>query len=260
MDKYAFSTGALYTYETIDGLTHLKKAGFNNIELMPQCFSDTSLDTLSKIDKVGIHVSSIHFPLAFFSLLYNANPNMKEEFIKYADSLSVFAKKAGTSVMVIHTESPYSGRMWEVVGSKIRDNIRYLSEKMAEAGVTLCMENHPSGVGQHPDTLDSYVESMKLENMKIIIDTTESLEGDVDPYVFISGLKEVPAHLHISDFRNGTKHLPIGKGEIDWKKLFALLKERGYSGYYTLEPSYRHYIDDIDTALRRDYEYISSLV
>ena len=50
------------------------------------------------------------------------------------------------------------------------------------------------------------------------------------------------------------------QGEIDWKKLFALLKERGYSGYYTLEPSYRHYIDDIDTALRRDYEYISSLV
>ena len=70
--KVAFSTGALYLLETTDGLAHLKKAGFEHAELMPQCYSDLSLDTLKKIEEIGIHISSIHYPLAFFSLLYNA--------------------------------------------------------------------------------------------------------------------------------------------------------------------------------------------
>ena len=78
MDRYAFSTGALYTYDTIDGLTHLKKAGFNNIELMPQCFSDTSLNTLLKMEKIGIHVSSIHFPLAFFLFVIQCQPKYEK--------------------------------------------------------------------------------------------------------------------------------------------------------------------------------------
>ena len=260
MDKFAFSTGALYTYETIEGLEHLKKAGFRNIELMPQCMADTSLERLGAIDRLGMHVSSIHFPLAYFALLYNANPEMRKEFEEYVKTLSVFLKKADTHIMVIHTETPYEGRMWEKIGKPIRDNIRFLYEKMGESGVTLCMENHPEGVGQYPDTLDKYVESMDMPDMKIIIDTTESLEGNVDPYFFIKNLKSVPAHLHLSDFKDNTKHLPIGEGSIDWKALFALLKERGYSGYYTLEPSYKFYIDDIDERLRKDYEYLSSLV
>ncbi len=260
MDRYAFSTGALYTYETIDGLKHLKRAGFRNIELMPQCMADTSLERLDAIDKLGMHVSSIHFPLAYFALLYNANPEMRKEFKEYVGNLSVFLKKAGTHIMVIHTETPYKGEMWEKVGKPIRDNIRYLYEKMGESGVTLCMENHPEGVGQYPDTLDRYVESLDMPDMKIIIDTTESLEGDVDPYFFIKNLADVPAHLHLSDFADNTKHLPIGEGSIDWKALFALLRERGYSGYYTLEPRYKYYIENIDERLRKDYEYLSSLV
>ena len=47
---------------------------------------------------------------------------------------------------------------------------------------------------------------------------------------------------------------------MDWKKVIGTLKDKGYSGYYTLEPSYKYYIDDIDAQLRRDYEYITSLV
>ena len=50
------------------------------------------------------------------------------------------------------------------------------------------------------------------------------------------------------------------RSEIPWSDLFALLQEKEYTGYYTLEPSYRHYLSDIPTKLRRDFELLSSLV
>ncbi|MGX8679275.1 MAG: sugar phosphate isomerase/epimerase family protein [Sphaerochaetaceae bacterium] len=260
MSKISFSTGALYILETVDAFACLRKAGFENAELMPQCQADLSLKSLSEFDRTGIHISSIHYPLAFFALLYNANPGMCREGRAFADNLALFAKKAGTSIVVVHTESEYTGLMKTLVGDVITANLRYLSACLEEAGVTVAMENHPEGVGQKPDTLDSYVQKLAIPNMKIMVDTTEVIEGGGDPYEFIRDLKDTVCHLHLSDFANGTKHLPIGTGDINWKKLFELLKQRDYSGYYTLEPSYRHYLEDIDSKLRRDYDFISSLV
>lgn len=260
MDRIAFSTGALYLMKTEDAFMKLRNAGFGNAELMPQCMADLSLDSLSKFDKTGIHISSIHYPLAFFSLLYNANPGMCREGRVFADNLALFAKKAGTGVVVVHTENEYSGMMKELIGDVITSNLKYLCQRLDEVGVTVAMENHPAGVGQYPETLDKYVEGLAIPNMKIIVDTTEVIEGGGDPCAFLKGLKNVVCHLHLSDFANGTKHLPIGTGDVDWRSVFSILKARDYRGYYTLEPSYRFYLDDVDTKLKRDYEYISSLV
>ncbi len=45
------------------------------------------------------------------------------------------------------------------------------------------------------------------------------------------------AHVHVSDNRGGSEdlHLPLGAGNIDWKGMVRLLKERGYDGTVTLE-------------------------
>lgn len=258
--KVAFSTGALYLLETTDGLAHLKKAGFEHAELMPQCYSDLSLDTLKKIEEIGIHISSIHYPLAFFSLLYNANPGMMKESFAYSQMLAKFAKEAGTEFVVVHPEDEYEGLKKKLVGTKIRENLLYLCECLDKVGVTVAMENYPVGIGNNPTTLENYAKSVGAKNMKVMVDTTEVIEGGGDPIDFISKLSTAPCHLHMSDFADGTKHLPPGLGNIDWKKLIALLKERGYTGYYNLEPSYKFYMENLDACLKRDYEFIASLV
>lgn len=258
--KVAFSTGALYLLETTEGLAKLKKAGFEHAELMPQCFSDLSLETLKKIDDIGIHISSIHYPLVFFGILYNANPGMIKDSFEFSDRLAEFAKKAGTEYVVVHPEEEYTGLKQKLVAPGVRDNLLYLCSALDKAGVTVAMENYPSGVGQYPDTLEAYAASIKAPNMKVMVDTTEVIEGGGDPIRFIEELKEVPCHLHMSDFADGTKHLPPGLGDIDWKTLIALLKKRGYQGYYNLEPSYKFYMENLDDCLKRDYDFISSIV
>ncbi|MBO4409230.1 MAG: sugar phosphate isomerase/epimerase [Spirochaetales bacterium] len=260
MKKVAFSTGAFYTMDTLEAVGKLRKAGFEHMELMPQCHEDLSLRTLSEITKKGMHVSSIHYPLVFFGILYNANPGMMRESMAFSDNLAVFCKEAGTEYVVIHPEQEYSGRFAELCGKPIRANIEYLASALDKVGVTVAMENYPSGVGQYPDTLQAYVKEMAIPNMKIMVDTTEVIEGGGDPIEFIKGLEVAPCHLHMSDFGGGLKHIPIGTGEVDWKAVVKTLKDKGYTGYYNLEPSYKYYIDDVDTQLRKDYEYITSLV
>ena len=260
MKKVAFSTGAFYTFETLDAVRMLRKAGFEHMELMPQCHEDLSLKTLSEIKKLGMHVSSIHYPLVFFGILYNANPGMMRESMAFSDNLASFCKEAGTEYVVIHPESEYKGRFADLVGKPVRENIEYLASALDKVGVTVAMENYPSGVGQYPDTLQAYVKEMNIPNMKIMVDTTEVIEGGGDPIEFIKGLDVAPCHLHMSDFGGGLKHIPICTGEVDWKAVVKTLKDKGYTGYYNLEPSYKYYIDDIDTQLRKDYEYITSLV
>ena len=96
---------------------------------------------------------------------------------------------------------------------------------------------------------DTFPLEQGMPAMHPMVDTTEVCEGGEDPVRFIADLQETPCHLHLSDFANGTKHLPVGKGSLDWKQIFSVLGKRQYQGYYTLEPSYRYYLTDIKAKL-----------
>ncbi|HPK47767.1 MAG TPA: sugar phosphate isomerase/epimerase family protein [Sphaerochaeta sp.] len=260
MNRYAFSTGALYPLPSEQALRLVAEAGFAHAELMPQCFWDTSEEATGSFEKTKVHVSSIHYPLAMFSMLYSAHPVMSEEGRALSRDIVTMGKRLGTEFLVIHPTNQYEGEMATYIEPRIIENVHYLGALCEEASITLAMENYPVGVGQHPQTLERYVEEWQMPVMKVMVDTTEVMEGGEDPLSFIASLSQPPCHLHLSDFKEQKKHLPIGMGEIPWSDLFALLQEKEYTGYYTLEPSYRHYLSDIPTKLRRDFELLSSLV
>lgn len=259
-NRYAFSTGALYPLESEEALRLVAEAGFSHAELMPQCFWDVSEEATLRFEQTKVHVSSIHYPLAMFSMLYSAHPTMSEEGRKLSRDIVTMGKRLGTEFIVIHPTTKYESEMQSYIEPKVIENLRYLGDLCEEASITVAMENYPIGVGQHPDTLQQYVRDWKMKAMKIMVDTTEVMEGGEDNIAFLSALDEAPCHLHLSDFGDKKKHLPIGKGEIPWSEVFALLKQKGFTGYYTLEPAYRHYLSDITAKLSRDFEVLSSLV
>ena len=78
--------------------------------------------------------------------------------------------------------------------------------------------------------------------------------ADGDPVAFIEKLP--PCHLHMSDFLGDTKHLPAGEGDTDWAGIKRALGGDKYKGFYTLEPAYRFYIDDIPAKLKSAYEFL----
>ncbi len=257
MKQYAFSTGALFPLHTPDALAALKKAGFNCAEVMPQAFYDVSPDFVREALKTGIHVTSIHYPLAFFSILYNAHPDMYAESKKFSNDLLTAAKALDTRVIVVHPHSIADEKYFALLEAPIIDGMKYLAELCEKNGVTLGMENSPKGMGATPDGLLKYIELYFADcpAIKPIVDTTEACEASEDPVAFIKTVK--PVHLHLSDFHDNKKHLPAGDGSIDWNGVKAALDGYGYSGIYTLEPSYRHYLDDIDAKLKKAYAFVS---
>jgi len=259
-NNYAFSTGALYPLESEEALRFISQAGFAHAELMPQCFADVNDTAAKRFERANVHVSSIHYPLAMFPMLYSAHPSMASEGRNLSRQIVTLGKRLGTKYLVIHPTLAYEGEMKEVIEPVVVENINYLGELCAKHSITLAMENYPVGVGQRPNTLQDYVKSWNMPEMKIMVDTTEVMEGGEDPVAFIEGLDEAPCHLHLSDFGNKKKHLPIGQGDIPWETVFSLLKEKGFTGYYTLEPSYRHYLHNIPEKLARDFSVLEGLV
>lgn len=257
MEKYAFSTAALYPLDSEESLKLISKAGFKFAELMPQCFSDLTDEFASRALNTDVKVVSIHYPLAMFSLLYTSHPGMIQDGEKFNRDLINLGHKLGTEVIVIHPHIPADPRHYEILEKPIIKNIIDLADMCSEKGITLAMENSPKGDGGTAKGLLDYIDSLgKHPAIEPMVDTTEACEAFQDPSEFIRTVK--PVHLHLSDYKGERKHLPAGEGDIKWKEIKDALY--GYEGYYVLEPSYRYYLENTEKKLKEAYDFISNLI
>lgn len=252
---YAFSTGALYPLRSPDAVALVRDAGFDGAELMPQSLYDSSDRGILEFERVGLPLTSIHFPLAFFALLYTSHPDMQLDGRKYSRQLLKLAENLGTRVLVIHPHQPEKPEHRKLLEEPVVDNLLWLADECAGRNITLAMENTPKNCATSAQ-LREYVEALNHDNIKPMVDTTEVREADGDPVAFIRDL--LPCHLHLSDFGKGRKHLPLGEGEIDWQGVRDALT--AYQGIYTVEPSYRYYLEDIPARLEKDLRFIRSLI
>ncbi len=257
-NKYSFSTAALYPRSAAESLRLIAGAGFLHAELMPQCFADASESFALKAERSKIHVASVHYPLAMFSMLYNASPGMISEERAFAKGLVRLCAALRAEVLVIHPHDIQTEvQLKSSIEQPIRGNILHLAEQCDKAKIVLAVENSPKGAGRTPEGLLEYIESLGDSSIRPIVDTTEACEADLDPAEFI--LKANPVHLHLSDHSGEKKHLPAGEGDTDWQAVKNALKIKGYVGYYTLEPVYRYYLAEPEEKLALAYDFVSEL-
>jgi sugar phosphate isomerase/epimerase len=259
MSRYAFSTAALYPLESDVALGLIKKAGFKYAELMPQAFSDITDEFADKALDTGVQVSSVHYPLAMFALLYTSHPAMSEDGYRFGSDIVRLCTKLGAGVLVIHPHIPPAEEHRAILEPPIIKNMVYLADLCYKNNIRLAMENSPKGDGKTGEALIKYISTFKGHPaIHPMVDTTEACEAYQDPAEFIKTVK--PIHLHLSDYKDDKKHLPAGQGSIDWKALKSALSQVGYEGYYTLEPSYRYYINDTENRLKEAYDFIQNLI
>lgn len=259
MNKYAFSTAALYPLESDTALGLIKNAGFKYAELMPQAFSDVTDEFAEKALKTGIQVSSVHYPLAMFAMLYTSHPAMSEDGHRLGRDIVKFCTKLGAKVLVIHPHIPPAEKYRNLLEPPIIKNIIYLADLCYENNINLAMENSPKGDGKTGEELIEYISIFKGHPaIHPMVDTTEACEANQDPAEFIKTVR--PIHLHLSDYKDDMKHLPAGQGSINWNNIKSVLSQIGYEGYYTLEPSYRYYIEDTENRLKEAYNFIQNLI
>ena len=252
-ERFSFSTGALYPYDSVTALQLIHDAGFPRAELMPQALSDVSEESTLAFEKTGILLGSIHYPLVFFGMQYNCTPSMIADSRIYAKKLLGMGKRLDCHILVVHPHDVPSLKGHDaLLNQPMIDNLRWLADTCADYGYTMAMENHPRSAPTAKDLLD-YIAMLDRPSILPMVDTTEVKEADGEPAEFLRQL--TPCHLHMSDF--GTfKHVPAGDGIFDWKDIRAALEEKQYKGYFTLEPAYRWYIDEPLKELRRAYKFL----
>lgn len=250
-DRYSFSTGALFPRESADALRLVHDAGFPNAELMPQCLSDVSEASIRAFERIGIRVASIHYPLAFFAMLYTPHLSMRNDGRALSRDLLRLGDALGTKVLVVHPHVPSNRGYDELLDAPVVENLLWLADECAKHGILTAMENSPKTCAT-PDTLNAYVKMLNHPNIRPMVDTTEVREAGGDPAAFVAAVS--PCHLHLSDYTGETKHLPAGEGDTDFAAVSRNLV--GYEGFYTLEPAYRYYIENVEEKLRAGYDFL----
>jgi sugar phosphate isomerase/epimerase len=151
-------------------------------------------------------------------------------------TLPVFAE-LGASRVSVHPDKSIPFAM----GGKgiVQKNIESFQEIEAMArplGIQILIEN----MDQNFNTVDEFQEVFaRLPNLGFHLDVGHANlnlgKNQTEP--FLQAFHDRLAHVHLSDNfgKGGDLHLPLGAGNIDWKKVVSLLKGFGYDGTITLE-------------------------
>lgn len=255
--RFSFSTAALYPRDSLDSLDLIKEAGYDAAELMPQCMEETLPCFAKKVMSISkMRVASIHFPLVFFSIFYNPYPGMIKEARTLIDNITSLAGALETNVIVIHPPYFTNKTQEKLFYAPVMDNMRYLCMKSKENGVKVSLENNPKG-GRTPEEMLKVIHEVNCENIFPMIDTTEAVESGQDPVYMLKKLDVI--HIHASDHKGEDKHILPGQGDLDWKKIFSVLEEKKFSGFFTVEPLYKYFLEDPVQKMKAVLKYLTSL-
>lgn len=223
-------------HTTHEVFAQLKQAKFDGIELLLPTFTKASDDDIhevkSIVEKNNMSILSVHQVIKLF---------VKTPISEVKETVRI-AKMVGAGVVVLHIST---------VGKQIftQEYIQAVHNLQKESGIKIGFENMEKYWGSlhrgHSWHDDTFAELMNKNDFFITLDTTHLAHSGGEITNFFEKNKNRIVNIHLSDYRyhflNGNlrplryKHLPIGKGELDFEKFIKTLRKENYKGLITLE-------------------------
>jgi sugar phosphate isomerase/epimerase len=191
---------------------------------------------------------SIHAPYSDTNLA--ADDDLIREWILKRIRASIrFTSEINAKCMVIHpgwttaTERFSRGRSWEL---NLR-SLHWLMRYAGEYGVDCLIENVPSPTPYLLVSVDDFklFEDEMRPPMNYVFDVAHAHLQD-EEFIFLEEFGYKIKHIHVSD-NNGTsdQHLPVGDGNINWRKVLDSLDDIGFDGWIVIE-SYEKILQSIE--------------
>ena len=187
--------------------------------------------------RAGLRCTSCHYPL--------------KELREAADARIEYARALGLEQMVISSFGlPKDAKLAD--WSRAADEANKLGEKTKKAGIPLAFHNHNTEFAKLDGVL-IYDEIMRVFDPKLVkgqFQVTTIMLG-YDPAEMIAKHSGRILSMHLSDWSStDKKQVPVGQGEIDWKRVFAAAKKAGVKNYFV----------EMDLpAMKTSYEYLHTL-
>ncbi|MDA8382266.1 MAG: sugar phosphate isomerase/epimerase [Betaproteobacteria bacterium] len=110
------------------------------------------------------------------------------------------------------------------------DPLRAIADKVQAVGITLCLET-----GLHGAALADFLDRIAHPAIKAVYDTGNRVAFGHDLPGDIRLLGDRIAHVHIKDKNADNENVLLGRGLVDFLRVYEALADIGYSGPYTFE-------------------------
>lgn len=181
---------------------------------------------------------TVHSPFADINIASPSKPLLNAMLKRLRKSIA-HASALNCQVWVFHSGVKTGVSMFYPGMSWIQNtrSIRSLYEFASDHGLKTAVENTP----QQYQFLMTSVEEFKRfynevdEDVGMVLDIAHAhINGQIEP--FLTAFADKIVHMHAHD-NNGKddQHLGIGHGNIDWKKVAALIKKISYGGVIIVE-------------------------
>jgi sugar phosphate isomerase/epimerase len=210
-------------------LKQLAAAGFQSIELCsPVGYADEGFGALAKykgselikiISDAGLTCVSSHFGM--------------DELRKNQDDRIAWAKDAGlTQMLVASLDGPKNPTMDDV--KRAADEYNKMGERAAAAGIQqgLHNENFELSKVDGKRTYDVLFERLDPKLVKFQFQVSTISEG-YDAAEYFTKYPSRFVSMHVQGWDAATKKIvPVGKGSLDWTKIFSAAKTGGIKNYF----------------------------
>jgi sugar phosphate isomerase/epimerase len=171
------------------------------------------------LKEAGMHCESCHYT--------------SDEFKSNLDERISFAKELGLKFMVLSSfglKRDATLDDWK----RAADDLNKAGEKILKAGIQAGYHNHHMEFAKL-DGMLIYDELMKKLDPKLVKMQFQCAVVNIgyDPVTYVTKYPGRFCSLHLADWSSTEKkQVAVGKGIIDWKKLFAVAKHAGIKNYF----------------------------
>jgi sugar phosphate isomerase/epimerase len=255
MIRLAFSTNAFKKNSLDEAIVSIAAAGYSGVELMadvphaypPSLDSGTRLAIKHQIRSLGLTVSNVN-AFTLFALGDTYHPTWIEEDdrqrdlrIEHTMHCIELAHEMDCGTVSIQPGGPMIGMTMDrqTAGRRFADGLERLLPVAQRLGITLAIEPEPGLLIQ---TSEEYLEFKKAFfredfGIRMNCDIGHLFCVNEDPAQTIRSMPQEIAHVHLEDIGANRvhQHLAPGKGAIDFRSIFAALREIKYVGWVTVE-------------------------
>ncbi|MCK7542554.1 hydroxypyruvate isomerase [Marinobacter bryozoorum] len=223
-----------------DRFAAARAAGFTGVEyLFPYAWPETLL--AGKLRENGLTQVLFNLPPGDWDAGERGIaglPGREEEFRQGVDQAIRYARALDCKQLNCLAGLAPAGADPEQLWSTLRENVGWAAERLAQEGITLCLEAINSRVDMPGFLLDTSDKVLRLmdeagaDNVRLQYDLyhMQIMEGDL-----IRSLQRLMPRIgHIQFADNPGRHEP-GTGEINFRSIFQALDDAGYTGWVSAE-------------------------
>ena len=167
----------------------------------------------------------------------------KEMLDEHAQHAKYLHTAGGKYLQVIGAGNPKDGPpKWTAADYKRQGYLlTEIGKRAAEFGIQTGFHNHMNTIGQEPQATDAIMAAADPKYVKLELDVAHYLQGGGDPAAAVRKYGRRVLFLHLKDTtpstsaRGGYQFAELGQGRVDFKALFAALKETHFRGWGIVE-------------------------